>query len=75
MTTLLAPAVYVIDLDRDDDTTHIFCCDPDTALCGWDVSDTPEVPDGVGHDCIVCLDLEMQPCPICGDGYDTEAEL
>jgi hypothetical protein len=49
-----------------DDTTHVFCCNPDRALCGQDVSTEPEVPYGVGHDCIVCLDLEDQPCSRCG---------
>ncbi|MFF8997104.1 hypothetical protein ACF1GW_30780 [Streptomyces achromogenes] len=73
MTT--APAPVADTTGYDNETTHVYCCDPNTALCGWDVSDTPEVPDGVGHDCIVCTDLETQPCPICGDGNDEEAGL
>lgn len=44
------------------DITHVWCCDPDVALCGEDVSTEPEVPDGVGIDCVVCVDLEDQPC-------------
>lgn len=64
MTTALAPATELTGFDND--TTHVTCCDPDTALCGWDVSNTPVVSDGVGHDCIVCVDLEDQPCPRCG---------
>lgn len=45
---------------------HFFCCDPDRAICGADVSDqacvsTDEV------DCVVCLDLEDFICPFCGE--------
>lgn len=64
---MLAPALTP-DTDTtglDSETVHVYCCNPDLALCGYDISDTPEVPSGVGHDCIVCLDLELQPCPIC----------
>jgi hypothetical protein len=43
---------------------HIFCCDPDTALCGADVSDDELVDEA---DCAVCLDLEDLPCPTCGE--------
>lgn len=45
-----------------DAITHVWCCDPDLALCGEDVSAEPEVPDGVGVDCVVCIDLEDHPC-------------
>lgn len=45
---------------------HIFCCDPGLALCGADVSED-EVVDLEDADCIVCLDLEDQPCPTCGE--------
>lgn len=64
MTTTPAPTADTTDLN--DRTTHVICCNPDRALCGHDVSDEPEVPDGTGHDCIVCLDLEEQTCPRCG---------
>jgi hypothetical protein len=43
------------------DLTHVYCCNPDLALCGEDVSDTPEV-DEDGQLCVVCDDLEEQPC-------------
>jgi hypothetical protein len=49
------------------DLTHVYCCDYDLALCGLDVTDMPEVPDGTGQDCVVCLDLEEQTCPRCGE--------
>ncbi len=44
---------------------HIYCCNPDLALCGVDVSAHPVV-DIDDADCIVCLDLEDQTCPTCG---------
>lgn len=70
MTLATAPAPATSDTGSD--TCHVFCCDPDIALCGEDVSDVPEVPAGVGDDCIVCLDLETQPCPRCGFQPDTD---
>lgn len=45
---------------------HIFCCDPDTALCGADISGD-EIVDYDEADCVVCLDLEHQTCPLCGE--------
>lgn len=66
MTTAPAPVVHVLDLDLDDLTTHIYCCNPDRALCGHDVTDDPEVPGPTPTDCVVCLDLEPKPCRICG---------
>jgi hypothetical protein len=41
----------------------IVCCDDDTALCGRDVSSDPWTPDD-DVTCVVCLDLENQPCAI-----------
>lgn len=69
-TPTLAPADACTDLS--DGTTHIFCCNRERSLCGQDLTEVPEVPDGVGHDCVVCLDLETQPCPRCGFHPDTE---
>jgi hypothetical protein len=46
-------------------TTHIVCCTPTQALCGHTVTGQP-VPDGVGHDCRICLHLEAQACTHCG---------
>lgn len=45
----------------DDQLTHIYCCNPDLGLCGTDLSDTPEV-DEDGILCVVCEDLEEEPC-------------
>ncbi|MFB8182554.1 hypothetical protein ACFC8N_42525 [Streptomyces sp. NPDC055966] len=68
-------AAPTLDLTRSDsETTHVFCCNPDLALCGSDVSDTPVVPAGVGDDCVVCLDLEQQPCPHCEFNPDEATE-
>ncbi|WP_435597065.1 hypothetical protein [Streptomyces anulatus] len=48
------------------DLNHIYCCNPDLALCGADVSTHPIV--GIDDaDCVVCLDLEDEACPDCGE--------
>lgn len=44
---------------------HLYCCDPDTALCGTDISDSPELFDDGDTTCVVCDDLEDQPCHLC----------
>lgn len=48
----------------DDDLSHVYCCDPDTALCGADLSNTPE-DESVETDCVVCLDLEATVAACC----------
>jgi hypothetical protein len=60
---LLSPLSRLVDVSHA--INHIYCCDPDTALCGVDVSKHPVV-DLDDADCAVCLDLEDQPCPTCG---------
>lgn len=55
--------------DNADDLDHYVCvCDPDTALCGKDVSDDPLVytPVEPEHQCVVCEDLAWKRCPRCG---------
>lgn len=47
------------------DLNHIFCCNPNITLCGVDSSEA-EIVDYVEADCVVCLDLEDQTCPTCG---------
>jgi hypothetical protein len=69
----LTPTIDSQPVPLNDRTTHVICCDPNTALCGLNVSEEPEVPEGTGHDCIVCLDLEEQPCPHCGAQPAAEA--
>jgi hypothetical protein len=46
----------------DDPFDHIYCCDPDVALCGADVSGEVDVGDA---------ELEA-PCPMCGLLEDLE---
>ena len=48
------------------DETHVVCCNPEIALCGSDVSGTPWVDQDEEATCVVCHDLEGQPCPSCG---------
>jgi hypothetical protein len=47
------------------DLDHIYCCDPDVALCGTDISDAPEIDPNSEINCVVCADLEFQPCALC----------
>ena len=71
MTTQTAPAPT--DTPLDEVTTHVYCCTPDWALCGHDISQDPEVDGPTPTDCIVCLALEPQPCPRCGYQPDDTA--
>jgi hypothetical protein len=43
------------------DITHVYCCNPDMALCGEDLSSQHEVDDD-DQPCVVCSDLEDQEC-------------
>jgi hypothetical protein len=65
MTTATTPAPAETTCTSDV-IAHVYCCDPDTALCGHDIRDMPEVVGPTPNDCIVCLDLHDQPCPRCG---------
>lgn len=53
----------------DSDLNHYYCCDPNVALCGTDISAMPETDEDI--DCVVCADLEptmaYTPCasPAC----------
>ena len=42
-----------------DDLVHHFCCDPDRALCGEDLSEGEECPLDAGQPCVVCADLAL----------------
>jgi hypothetical protein len=51
------------------DLDHAFCVkDPDVSLCGLDISDMPVLdgPPNWDHVCVVCADLCVVACPICG---------
>lgn len=64
---MINPAPTLVRLSTtDSDITHLYCCNPDVALCGTDVSDVPELADDAEITCVVCADLEEQPCPTCG---------
>lgn len=43
-----------------DELDHLYCCDPDTALCGTDISGHED--SSAEGDCVVCLDLEDSLC-------------
>ena len=58
---MLSLAPVPIKVSSDTDPTHIYCCNPDLALCGTDISNTPHV-DQDGILCVVCEDLEDQEC-------------
>lgn len=42
------------------DLFHWYCCDPRIAYCGTDLTDVPENDEG--DMCVVCEDLEDEPC-------------
>lgn len=52
------------DVGGGDDAVHITCCDPDTAVCGVDVTDQPYVDAPV--DCWDCAlrCLQDRPCTV-----------
>lgn len=50
----------------DDDLAHYYCCDPDIALCGADLSTTSE-DESIETDCVVCVDLDATSAP-CSPG-------
>lgn len=60
LTTL--EVVVTSDGDTDDELVHYYCeCNPDIALCGWDLTDREETDDEAG--CVVCADLEAAEAP------------
>lgn len=66
MTTATLPAPAGSDRRADnDDVDHLYCCDPDVAICGVDLSGIPE---GFEFDnlCRYCAYLERNRlgCPV-----------
>ena len=50
----------------DPDDNHLTCCcDPDTSLCGLDLSEVPEGDFDDDETCLVCLALDDVVCPDC----------
>jgi len=45
------------------DITHLWCHNPDIALCGTDVSGYPEVANDVPATCVVCAGGPTKPTP------------
>lgn len=60
----IAPVPPPLRSSVGDDLDHIYCCDPNIALCGTDISDQPEDDNAEGT-CVVCLDLEFALCRLC----------
>jgi hypothetical protein len=52
--------------DQDGDVVHLYCCDPDLALCGEDLTDHDD--NAEGPECPPCavIDVVDQPCPVPG---------
>lgn len=66
MTATPAETEPAVSATSGGDLNHVYCCDPDTAWCGTDVSDAAEVGPDTDIDCVVCAELEDLPCPVCG---------
>jgi hypothetical protein len=64
VTAPTSAATRVRPRSDDDDLSHYYCCDPDVALCGADLSTVP-VDESVDTDCVVCVDLDAAFLP-CG---------
>lgn len=57
------------DSGDDVDTTHLYCCVEDLALCGLDLSEAFKRDHTPGHEiCIVC-DL-LSTCSTCGKVFE-----
>lgn len=54
-------------VDTDDPDHHYYCCNPDVALCGTDLTGHPYVDDEVT--CLICLAVEDYPCTVTCDVY------
>lgn len=68
MTTATEPAPATTPAGTDEN--HIYCCNPDRALCGTDLTGHTYLPAGTAPTCVVCTDLENRygPCsPGCPD--------
>ena len=70
MSTDLDTRPDLVDGDTDDNVCHIVCCcSRDIALCGASVRDSETITVEDSDDsetCRRCLDLEKEPCILCG---------
>lgn len=48
--------------DAGADEHHVYCCNPDVALCGTDISGHDFAEDNESVSCVVCVDLDGEPC-------------
>lgn len=56
------------DVEAGDDFDHLYCCDPDLAHCGEDISEHEEVDDEeLDNPCLLCSVLQGSICPRCGE--------
>ncbi len=72
MTVALAPDSVDLDVEElDEDDVHLWCCDPDVALCGVSL-EGDLVPEGdrgsEDGECRLCAYVwdESLPCPVAG---------
>ena len=56
--------------DVADRPVHVVCCDPDTAVCGANVSGQDWVPNSTETTCRLCALVEAEdlPCGMCRGG-------
>lgn len=48
------------------DYSHVVCkCDENTTLCGLEATDFPWIDDEAEVECVVCADLDEEPCGRC----------
>jgi hypothetical protein len=52
-------------VDLGSSLNHVYCCDPDLALCGLDLADVPDAWDPTVPTCVVCDDIDGAEVP-CG---------
>lgn len=52
-----------VQVDEPQLHTHIYCCDPDTALCGLDMTGGTNVPDEDPADCFACVVIDEVDVP------------
>lgn len=52
----------------DPDLHHVYCCDPNLAYCGADITDHQFIDPSALITCVVCVELEEldAPCRVCG---------
>ncbi|MFC9973506.1 hypothetical protein ACFVH6_21690 [Spirillospora sp. NPDC127200] len=54
--------------EDDESVEHLYCCDPNRALCGVDITDDEDLGDAEtdGPECPLCEVLIDQPCGVPG---------